>query len=199
LKKRLARKYINEIEEFREKLCGLKSKEALLKNSESDAAIRQKLLVAAGFSEKALKHVAEKDQKEIIEEFVRNFSDGDFLNKILLNYTLAKGAALDGEVRNAIGRAAVRKLIERLAKRFRKLRIEPSIYFDESRESYTIKEALENLDENEKAKIRYIQWHGGNGARALCFDKNRRNLSVQILISFCSSLATEIRKVLKNH
>jgi type II restriction enzyme len=64
------------------------------------------LLTAAGVSDKAKKHLQEKDKKEAIDGLIKNFLEPagkSFVDELIYRFLLTKGDALGGSMRNLAG------------------------------------------------------------------------------------------------
>lgn len=83
------------------------------------AAFRDRLLAAAGFSDKAINHLSEEELTEALEKvFQTTFhkAGANFREEIFYRYLLTKGDALGGQMRNFTGAAAQLKLASALLK-----------------------------------------------------------------------------------
>lgn len=83
------------------------------------AAFRDRLLAAAGFSEKAILHLSEEELTDALEKvFQTTFhkAGANFREEIFYRYLLTKGDALGGQMRNFTGAAAQLKLASALLK-----------------------------------------------------------------------------------
>ncbi len=75
--------------------------------------IRNGLLTAAGISDKAAKHLEERDKKEALAGLVKNFLEpagADFVEELVFRFLLTRGDTLGGSMRNIGGFMAQRKL-----------------------------------------------------------------------------------------
>lgn len=81
------------------------------------AAFRDRLLAAAGFSDKAINHLSEKELTDALEKvFQTTFhkAGANFREEIFYRYLLTKGDALGGQMRNFTGATAQAKLASAL-------------------------------------------------------------------------------------
>ncbi|MBC1331849.1 AvaI/BsoBI family type II restriction endonuclease [Listeria booriae] len=116
-KNKLATPIIENINNIYQELSLVSEPSELLKR-ESMTPI---LLTASGLSDKALKHLTEKDKKEAIDALISNFlipAKGNFANELIYRYLLIKGDSLGGTMRNVVGNLAQAKLVRALLDEF---------------------------------------------------------------------------------
>lgn len=128
-------------------------------------SFRDRLLAAAGFSDKAKNHLSEKELTQALEKvFQTTFhkAGANFREEIFYRYLLTKGDALGGQMRNFTGAAAQSKLASALLKAL------------DGNADLQIRRAPET------EKIQRISWQG----RRLLFDVKPKliNKSVDVIL-----------------
>lgn len=102
---------------------------------------RNELLAAAGFSQKAIKHLSAKEINEVIlivfHKILKN-NRKFFIDEIVYRYLITKGDALGGSMRNIIGSLAGEKFSQSLLIILRKKRHRPKITLNKSGKTQTI-------------------------------------------------------------
>ncbi|MBL7132445.1 MAG: type II site-specific deoxyribonuclease [Candidatus Omnitrophica bacterium] len=94
--------YIKRAIEMRTRIKTTKNIVDLLKLSD----IREELLMSAGFSTKAMSHIARKEQDDLLQNALKVIHDkhgDDFHDEILFRYLLIAGDSLGGSMRNLTG------------------------------------------------------------------------------------------------
>lgn len=112
-KNRLATPFVEEAKALRIIAAKYSRPAELLENQN----IRTALLAAAGYSDKALKHIPSDIQESAIGELVKNFLEPagiDFVDELVFRFLLTKGDSLGGKMRNVGGILAEQKLLRTL-------------------------------------------------------------------------------------
>jgi len=131
--------------------------------------IQPSILVAAGVSDKAAKHLTESDKikavKGLIDDFLKPAGE-DFVDELVYRFLLTKGDALGGILRNLGGALAERKFARAVISA---LCIENRGYFWlHSKSGKWIKKALDDTDI--ELNLKGLSWHTNNKARTLLFN-----------------------------
>lgn len=103
--------YIKRALDFRAKLKLIKDVEGLLKLED----FRDELLMSAGFSTKAMSHILESEQKDLLKDALKiifNKHGENFREEILFRYLLIAGDSLGGSMRNLTGSIGQKILVD---------------------------------------------------------------------------------------
>lgn len=140
-----SRSYIHRAEEFRKALSSISSIDDLISLSE----FREELMAAAGFSEKALNHLSEKEKRQSLQRVLKQIRTQDnFKEELVQRYLLTKGDSLGGAMRNFVGFIAAEKFVNALS------------------QTLELRKTPYSLEKNKNDKIQTIKWNG----RYLVFD-----------------------------
>lgn len=131
--------------------------------------IQPSMLVAAGVSDKAAKHLTVDDKikavKGLIDDFLKPAGE-DFVDELVYRFLLTKGDALGGILRNLGGALAERKFARAVISA---LSIENRDYiWLHSKSGKWIKKGLDDADI--ELHLRGLGWHTKNKARTLLFN-----------------------------
>lgn len=116
--------YLKRAREFRKALLKITTVDQLIKLKD----FRKEVLGAAGFSDKAVGHLSEKDREDALEIFFKKiFGNGikSAREELVERYLLTKGDTLGGSMRNFVGASAANKLTSSVIKALRAKRIVP--------------------------------------------------------------------------
>ena len=119
--------------------------------------IRPALLTAAGLSEKAKKHIGEKDRKNAFVQMAREVLEpegGDFVDELVYRFLLTKGDSLGGKMRNIGGKLAKRKFVNRVCAAIR----------------LRGGKLLADKDSETVERTRFLAWESRAGVRTLALD-----------------------------
>jgi len=139
------------------------------------ADIRPALIAAAGVSDKASKHLEEKDKREAITGLIRKFLEpaGDgFVEELVFRFLLTRGDTLGGSMRNIGGFMAQSKLSRCIISRFRLAGRTVSWLHAEA----AIWAPLPKEDAGVERQLRGLHWRTGGRDRTL-----RYNLTVPLV------------------
>jgi hypothetical protein len=116
--------------------------------------IKNGLIAAAGFSDKAASHLGEDDRTAAIKEFIEKFlvPAGDtFKEELIFRFLLTKGDSLGGKMRNIGGALAQRKLCLSIISSLRLSNIDFYVRYDTSHQWISSKEIDDDTEiENSK-------------------------------------------------
>ncbi len=160
------------------------------------------LVVAAGISEKAARHLDAEDKREAVRVLVSEFLEpqGDkWIDELIYRFLLARGDALGGEMRNAIGALGQRKLARALMAQLRLSELE--FHWQHAKlKQWSVGQSSDAGIENE---LNGLFWRNKNEARTLLFNLTPPGFSKNIdlcLVALDPTIfkkATDLRAALK--
>ncbi len=164
-KNRKATPFVEEAKSLREIASQASGPDDLLSIGE----IQPSILVAAGVSDKAAKHLTGDDKikavKGLIDDFLKPAGE-DFVDELVYRFLLTKGDALGGILRNLGGALAERKFARAIISA---LGIESRNYvWLHSKSGKWIKKELDDADI--ELHLRGLGWHTEDEARTLLFN-----------------------------
>jgi len=133
--------------------------------------INKGLLMAAGLSDKALKHLRSEDKLEAINDLITNFLEPagtNFVEELVFRFLLTRGDKLGGSMRNVGGALAQRKLTRAILST---LTIAGQRYhWQHSKTKKWI--AMTSDDAEIELSLRGLSWESDLGRRTLIYNLN---------------------------
>ena len=131
--------------------------------------IRPALLAASGLSNKAMKHLTDKDQDEAIEHLMTHYLEPAaplFVEELIYRFLLTEGDTLGGSMRNFVGVLAERKLARAIIANLSLAEI--SFYWLDSRSKKWIKGLKDDPDI--EIYIKGLYWKNGQNERTIRYN-----------------------------
>ncbi len=160
------------------------------------------LVVAAGVSEKASRHLDAEDKREAVRVSVSEFLEpqgANWIDELVYRFLLARGDALGGEMRNAIGALGQRKLARALMAQLRLSELE--FHWQHAKlKQWSIGKVSDAGIENE---LNGLFWRNKNETRTLLFNLTPPGFSKNIDLCLAAldptnfKSAKELRAALK--
>ena len=160
------------------------------------------LVVAAGVSEKAARHLDAEDKREAVRVLVAEFLEpqgANWIDELIYRFLLTRGDALGGEMRNVIGALGQRKLARALMAQLRLSELE--FHWQHARlKQWSVGKSSDAGVENE---LNGLFWRSKNETRTLLFNLTPPGFSKNIDLCLIHidptnfQKATELRAALK--
>ena len=160
------------------------------------------LVVAAGVSDKAARHLDDEDRREAVRVLVAEFLEpqgANWVDELIYRFLLTRGDALGGEMRNVTGALGQRKLARALMAQLRLSELD--FHWQHAKlKQWSVGKSSDAGIENE---LNGLFWHSDSGPRTLLFNLTPPGFSKNIDLCLVAldptnfKTAKELRVVLK--
>ncbi len=145
--------------------------------------IKDALLTAAGFSDKAKHYIHEEDKDNLISEFIQKFltpAGDSYVDELVYRFLLTKGDSIGGSLRNLAGTLAMKKISSTIISTLRLFEI-PFYWQKISNKVWYPSNDLDDID----IEVNGINWLRNKQKRTLIFNKRsplvKKNIDLLLL------------------